>query len=274
MGRLPPNPQSAQAKRDAAEAKARAEMETNWLALRIVTLAWAEADAAEDQQAAADPAEPAQVEQKAAELADMVEVKLSQVEQPRPAKNTRKPAQLPTIARLHEALTYNCQTGEIRNRIDRGARAPAGKLAGSMGQHGYRSLFLDGQSLLCSRVAWAMHYGHWPRLEIGHRDGNRGNDAISNLIDAPRGIHHANSTKPNSDSDSPALGVRRRGHTKRLQAFYDGRHIGYFDTAEEAQRAVWKHKQELGVVYRPAEMLPIPANGCHNGGHPRTIQEA
>lgn len=256
MGRLPPNPQSAQAKRDAAEAKARAEMEAAWLALRITTLAWAEADAAEArQEAAADPAMPAQVElveQKA------IAVTLHQFEQPRPSKNTRKPARLPTIARLHEAFTYNCQTGEIRNRIDRGARAPAGRLAGSMGQHGYRSLFLDGQRLLCSRVAWAMHYGHWPRLEIGHRDGNRGNDAICNLIDAPRSAHHANSTKPNSDSESPALGVRRRGHTKRLQALYDGRHIGYFDTAEEAQAAVWRYKQELGVIYRPAEMLPIP----------------
>lgn len=168
----------------------------------------------------------------------------------------RSPDTLPSIQRLHELLTYCPETGVIRNKINRGSRARAGHKVGCVNKHGYRTFCIDWQRLLCSRVAWAMHYGRWPDHEVGHIDGNRANDAIANLIDAPRSIHHANSIKPNVDSQSPALGVRKRQQTKKLQAFFNGRCLGYYDSVQEAQQRVWDYKRDMGLVYRPAELLP------------------
>jgi hypothetical protein len=169
----------------------------------------------------------------------------------------RNAESLPSLERLQAALVYCPETGRIRNRISRGNRAIKGRLVGCINANGYRTFCLDGQRLLCSRVAWALHYGRWPEHEIGHIDGNRANDAIANLIDAPRSIHHANSVKPNVDSRSPALGVRRRSHSKKVQAFFNGRCLGYYATVEEAQKRVWDYKRDMGLVYRPDELLPV-----------------
>ena len=159
-------------------------------------------------------------------------------------------AKHPSIARLGELLSYDPETGEITNKVSRGSRALIGQVVGGLNPDGYRTLCVEGQKLLGSRVAWALFFGRWPRYEIGHIDGNRGNDSIKNLVDAPRSVHHANSVLPNVDSKSPALGVRKRSQTKRVQAFYDGKHLGYFDSSEQAQRCVWDFKRTQGLVYR------------------------
>jgi hypothetical protein len=161
--------------------------------------------------------------------------------------NPRPPAALPSIERLRQVLDYDPDTGRLTWAITR-PKCPKGAPAGSLRQDGYRAVSVDRCNMLASRVAWALVHGAWPTGEIGHRDGDRTNDAISNLIDAPREVHHANRTKPDRDSRAPALGIRRRGN--RWHARYAGLHLGAFSSIGEAFKAYLAHRASTGRVYR------------------------
>lgn len=57
----------------------------------------------------------------------------------------------------------------------------AGRRAGSVGKIGYRILSVGLKRMPAHRVAWAIFYGEWPKLQIDHIDGDRGNNRIANL---------------------------------------------------------------------------------------------
>lgn len=166
----------------------------------------------------------------------------------------RKPGDLPSIERLAQVLNYCPATGAMTWAISR-PKCKQGAPAGSLRRDGFRAVSVDRCNMLASRVAWALVHGEWPKGEIGHRDGNRANDAIANLIDSDRPHHHANRTQPDRDSRALALGVRKRGN--RWHARFDGQHLGTYDTPEQAARALWEFKLAHGLVYRPADLLPV-----------------
>ncbi len=162
--------------------------------------------------------------------------------------NPRPPAALPSIKRLREVLNYDPETGSMTWAINR-PKCQQGAPVGSLRQDGYRAVSVDRCTMLVSRVAWALVHGRWPEHEIGHKDGDRTNDAIANLIDQPRPVHHANRLRTDRDSRAPALGIRRKGN--RWHARFDGQHLGTFATIDEAFRAYLDHKASTGKLYRP-----------------------
>lgn len=160
-------------------------------------------------------------------------------------------ANTPSIERLRELFNYDPATGLLTWAVTRSIKCKAGDVAGYIRKDNYRMLRADYKRLLASRVAWAMYYGRWPQHEIGHRDGDRSNDAINNLIDAPRSVHHLNITLPERGRDLPVLGVSNTKHRRRFVAKCSGKHLGYFDSTEEASAAYQKHKKALPEWYRP-----------------------
>ena len=104
---------------------------------------------------------------------------------------------LPPIKWLHECFELDADTGTLvwKARPVHHFTAPqyqkgnhtkyAGKKAGRIADQGYRVVRVtwDGKALECQqhRIVWAMHYGQWPTKALDHIDGNRANNAITNL---------------------------------------------------------------------------------------------
>lgn len=78
---------------------------------------------------------------------------------------------------------------------------------------GYKEGTLLGFHVLAHRMAWAIHYGRWPRNEIDHINGCEWDNRIENLRDVPRSINRRNSKKVASNT-SGFNGVGRRKKRK------------------------------------------------------------
>ena len=105
--------------------------------------------------------------------------------------------ELPPIKWLHECFELDADTGTLIWKArplhhfktaqyqKRHHTIYAGKEAGNINGKGYRKVAftwndksLDWQQ---HRIVWAMHYGQWPNKALDHIDGNKTNNAITNL---------------------------------------------------------------------------------------------
>jgi HNH endonuclease/AP2 domain len=87
---------------------------------------------------------------------------------------------------VRSLFTYDRRLGELRWRITRSNRAPAGTLAGTIRPDGRRIVNIDGRLYFASRLAWVIVTGEWPPFDIDHRDLDKGNDRWKNLRLATR----------------------------------------------------------------------------------------
>ena len=137
--------------------------------------------------------------------------------------------------RVIELFEYDPDTGVFKNRISRG-RAKAGARAGADTGHGYRRIIVDYKKYYEHHLAWLIVHGDWPD-EIDHIDGDRSNNAISNLRLATRTQNCANGGW--ATGLSGLRGVYK--DWRRPELWYAkiqvGRrqiYLGYYDTPEEA----------------------------------------
>jgi hypothetical protein len=91
-----------------------------------------------------------------------------------------------TAARLRRLLDYNKKTGIFRWRKSPALSVPAGAVAGTIDNAGYRVIRISGRGYKASRLAILHVTGAWPKREVRHRDGKRHNDAFANLREATR----------------------------------------------------------------------------------------
>ena len=87
---------------------------------------------------------------------------------------------------LDQLFSYDAESGDTRNKIDRGTRARAGTIATRKMNTGYLQIQFtkNGRKVgyLAHRAAWLLYYGIDPGAnEIDHIDGNRSNNKIENL---------------------------------------------------------------------------------------------
>lgn len=142
-----------------------------------------------------------------------------------------------SIELLRSRYSYNPETGDV-TRID------TGEIAGSIkkdGQLKYKQLYTRGKNLLLHRVAWALHYGEWPKGQIDHIDHDGCNNRISNLRDVDTIVNQRNQLLRRT-SKSGVIGVTWRKDRKKWKAQMrvpGGRQVflGYHSTIEEAAAA-------------------------------------
>jgi hypothetical protein len=157
-------------------------------------------------------------------------------------------------------LHYNPISGELRWTVDRWAGSPpnlfkarAGDIAGYVETRGYLRVGIDGRVYKAHRIAWLIVEGRWPAAEIDHIDGNRTNNAWSNLRETDRRTNQENQRRARCDNQSGFLGVARCHKRKRkrwraqIQVGGRNRHLGYHATPEEAHQAYLDAKRELHV---------------------------
>lgn len=148
---------------------------------------------------------------------------------------------------LREMLAYNAETGMF-TWIVRPARCiKVGDAAGSKTSQGYIQIQLFGRGYQAHRLAWLHFYGGWPGFEIDHIDGDKSNNALSNLRDVSKSVNQQNVRGPRSDNTHGFLGATRHGNGWRAQIRVDGkqRRIDGFSTPESAHAAYLAAKRQF-----------------------------
>ena len=137
---------------------------------------------------------------------------------------------LPSVDRLNELLAYDPETGVFTWRVSRG-RVSVGSPAGSVANHGYLTIRIDGVLWYAHRIAWKMATGSEPVETIDHIDRDRSNNKISNLREATKQEQMQNVS---SWGSSKYLGVGWNKGCSKWQARIRGAHIGVFDNERDA----------------------------------------
>lgn len=113
-----------------------------------------------------------------------------------------------------------------------------GKIAGNMSPKGYWKIQLFGRKYPRSRLVFLYHHSRFPQPVCDHINKNRADDRIENLRELTVFQNNQNTIKR-------SVTLRRSG---RFQARIGQKHIGMFNTREEAEHACESEKAiRLGV---------------------------
>ena len=160
-------------------------------------------------------------------------------------KRNPVPAQL-TIEYLRSVLDYDPETGIFIWKVNTSRKPMAGKVAGSVGKWGYRTIGIcnSGGVERCKvkahRLAWFYVTGEWPDGDIDHKNLRRDDNRFENLRPATRPQNNINAVI-HSNNSSGFKGVGWHKQIGRWRAYLTvnkrQRSLGLFDTKEEAAAA-------------------------------------
>lgn len=159
-----------------------------------------------------------------------------------------------TQERLKKLLRYSPVVGVFERRVGNGSRARPfrWKLAGTVHPDGYVYISLEGVLYKAHRLAWLYVFGEIPNGDLDHKDGDRSNNAISNLRLATQHQNMWNSQKLKSNSS----GVKGVSFDKS-----SGKWVGrikaqgkivfnqYFDSLEQAQAEIERFREKVHGEY-------------------------
>jgi hypothetical protein len=144
---------------------------------------------------------------------------------------------------LRENFAYDKETGRFERlwpvlTYRGGIRYAEGTLTGSVHADGYRYMCIKGRLFLEHRLAYLWMSGSWPEYEVDHRDGDRSNNAWSNLRHATVSENRQNNPGQHSRL-GPHRGVYRlKGNRKEFAAQIkvkgEAIYLGCFDDLDEA----------------------------------------
>lgn len=119
--------------------------------------------------------------------------------------------------------------------------------------HGYLTGRHSGVSLYAHRVMWALHNDCWPYPFLDHVNGDRSDNRILNLRVVDRTANNRNQ-KLRSDNKTGFCGVYfdKKSNKYRASVRDCDRQLtlGYFYTAEDADKVVRAYRQQLGYSER------------------------
>lgn len=149
--------------------------------------------------------------------------------------------------RARELLVYDPETGSLTWLVAVSKKIRPGMPAGCTIEGGYRRVRVDRVLYASHRVAWLMSTGAWPVGLIDHRDGDPSNNRLSNLRDASHELNQQNHRQASRRSSTGLLGAfpKRGRFLSSIKVSGVQKHLGLFDTAEEAHQAYLTAKRQL-----------------------------
>lgn len=146
-----------------------------------------------------------------------------------------------TQERLKEVLNYDPETGVFTRK--------EGKEAGSVYNHGYRMISIDGKRYMAHRLAWLYMTGSMPIKCIDHKDCIKTNNAFKNLRETTTIQNAQNVRSASSNNTHGFLGVSFNKvigkYFSRIHLNGKSNYLGVFNTPEEAHAAYIAAKREL-----------------------------
>lgn len=152
-----------------------------------------------------------------------------------------------TLARLKEVLEYDQDTGVFIWRVRTSNRIKVGSVAGNL-SHGYIEISVDGVSFRAHVLAWLWMTGHFPPVEIDHRNTIKSDNRWENLREATHAFNAQNMRSAHKDNKAGLLGVEETKYGRfEARISVDGRrlYLGAFETADLAHAEYVKAKREL-----------------------------
>lgn len=151
--------------------------------------------------------------------------------------------------RERAADSFSCDPTEKQRVASRWNILRAGKQAGCINRLGRRVLTIEKRTYFGSRVAWAVHFGVWPKGVIDHINHIVSDDRIVNLRDVSE-AENAQNCKQSSRNKSGFVGVHfHAGHGRwraKISHSRKDHYLGSFQTKSEAIRARAVAEKELG----------------------------
>lgn len=136
-------------------------------------------------------------------------------------------------------LSYDSETG-IFTWIQPQSRVLAGRRAGVAWKDGYRRITLNKKTYAEHRLAWLLHYGHWPSLDLDHINRMRDDNRIANLREA---------TPMQNAQNRRSTGVTWHKSAKKWQAQIKvasvSHYLGLHESEDEAKQAYLMAKKRL-----------------------------
>ena len=148
------------------------------------------------------------------------------------------------LAELHDMLTYDANTGILRwKNPTNPRRVKAGDIAGCVShtEKGRVLLGLRGKLHKAHRIAWAMHYGKWPKDQIDHINECPSDNRICNLREANKSENMRNITRIRSNtSGHKGVAFYKDRWVARIKLHGKDIYIGRYEKLEDAILAYQK----------------------------------
>lgn len=149
------------------------------------------------------------------------------------------------VSRLRELFSYDPASGILARLTTRNA----GKPCGTVFSTGHMNIYVDGKMVGVHRIAWALHYGEYPLLEVDHINGDGSDNRIRNLRLATSSQNNQN-RRMSSRNRSGVKGVFQvkvhRGGDRRYWRVSVGYGGGkYYITHFDCLGAAVKHSREM-----------------------------
>lgn len=139
---------------------------------------------------------------------------------------------------IKKHVRYDPVTGELFWKIPaRGRRV--GKPMGCIDSKGYVKIQINNVADYAHRVAWLLHYGHWPKDMLDHKNRRPSDNRIDNLRESDNAQNQLNRGLPvNNTTGVKGVSITLSGKYKVTKC---GKHLGTFDTKENARQAYENH---------------------------------
>ena len=150
------------------------------------------------------------------------------------------------IPAFEAMIEYDKDTGEFYWRVQRGrAIKPGSVVKGTVGNHGYKVIKVDGKLILAHRLAWALSFGSLPEHQIDHINNNKTDNRLCNLRKATASENQWNKRRQTNNSTGfKGVSIHRVTglFRARLKVFGKEISVGYFRTPELAHAAIEKSR--------------------------------
>jgi hypothetical protein len=158
------------------------------------------------------------------------------------------------IETAKQQLIYDPDTGEFTWSVAK-PRIHVGMSAGNRTRKGYVVLELNGRQYKAHNLAWAMHYGYWPKAFVDHINGVRHDNRIANLREAT-GTDNARNRALSRNNVSGVSGVTWRDSHKawcaRITVNNKRLHLGYYGSLDDARAARYAAERQYYGVFAPS----------------------
>jgi hypothetical protein len=143
-------------------------------------------------------------------------------------------------AELAQSLwCYDAETGVLRWKIKPCDKVCVGDVVDCPNSSGHLRVQYRGKKYLVHRLVWLISTGNWPKDQLDHLDGNPGNNRLSNLREATGRQNQRNAKCHRAGQLRFTTYHKASGRWMACSPRINGkiRHLGCFDTMEEASEA-------------------------------------